>query len=202
MAIYLLKDPFLSLYIKKDFNLNLELENAEQLQKLKKDYEEILTFQNQTQETNISKIIINDPLTITNEITILKGKEENISKGDVVLNEKGLIGIVSKTNKHTSVVQTIKHKDTKIAVKIGPYNGLLESENGQIIIKNWPSNNNVNINDEITTSNYSYFFKDIKIGTIKEIIPNDEITNTIIITSYADFENLNYVYIKGSNNNE
>ena len=144
LMFYFLKDPVLALLFKNDFNLETKICNDEEnYQKLKKEYDELLEYKTIINDNIISKVIIHDPLEFFQSITIIKGKEDNINVGDLVINERGLVGIISKVNKHTSLVELLPNKNTHIAVHIGDVDGLLESDNGKLIIKNITRNDNI-----------------------------------------------------------
>ncbi len=198
LMLYFIKDPVISLLFKNDFNLEEQIcNNEEDYINLKKEYDELLEYKSVMSENIISKVIIHDPLEFFSIVTIVKGKEEMVNVGDLVINEKGLIGIVSKVNSHTSLVQLLPNKDTKIAVHIGEVDGLLESDNGQLIIKNITRDDDIKIGSLITTSNYSLLETGLLVGNVKEIHEtNHGLSYEIIVEPSVDFNNLNYVTIR------
>ena len=198
LMLYFIKDPVISLLFKNDFNLEEQIcNNEEDYINLKKEYDELLEYKSVMSENIISKVIIHDPLEFFSIVTIVKGKEEMVNVGDLVINEKGLIGIVSKVNSHTSLVQLLSNKDTKIAVHIGEVDGLLESDNGQLIIKNITRDDDIKIGSLITTSNYSLLETGLLVGNVKEIHEtNHGLSYEIIVEPSVDFNNLNYVTIR------
>ncbi len=204
LMIYFLKDPVLALLFKNDFNLETKICNDEEnYQKLKKEYDELLEYKTTVNENIISKVIIHDPLEFFEKITIIKGSEDNINVGDLVINELGLIGIISKVNKHTSIVDLLPNKNTHIAVHIGDVDGLLESDNGKLVIKNITRNDNINIGSDITTSNYSLLQTGLLIGKVKEIHETKEnLSYEILVEPSVDYNNLNYVSIRKNDNYE
>ena len=136
-------------------------------------------------------------------ITIIKGSEDNINVGDLVINELGLIGIISKVNKHTSIVDLLPNKNTHIAVHIGDVDGLLESDNGKLVIKNITRNDNINIGSDITTSGLGNLPANIYIGKVKEIHETKEnLSYEILVEPSVDYNNLNYVSIRKNDNYE
>ena len=179
LMFYFLKDPVLALLFKNDFNLDAKICN------------------------DISKVIIHDPLEFFQTMTIIKGSEDNINVGDLVVNELGLVGIVSKVNKHTSIVDLLPNKNTHIAVHIGDVDGLLESDNGKLVIKNITRNDNIRVGSDITTSNYSLLQTGLLIGKVKEIHETKEnLSYEILVEPSVDFNNLNYVSIRKNDNYE
>lgn len=204
VLLYFLKEPLLSLMIKQDYNLETkQIHFEEDYQNLKKEYEALFAFPYQDSNAIISKVFIRDPLLFFEEITILKGKEEHVLLGSAVVNERGLIGVVKKVNSHSSVVELLPNKNTKIAVKIGTINGLLESDDGELKIRNITNKEPLEVNSEIRTTNSGRFDADILVGTVKEIrTTNQNLSAEIIVTPAVDFEQLHYLYVKGSSNYE
>ena len=121
------KDSILSeeIILKSDYNALNEkyttLLNSHDLWEGKKDF---IT----------SKVVSRDPYNL-DEITILKGSEDGVKTGDTIINEYGLVGIVSNVKKHVSFVKTINHKDTNISVKVGELYGMLKKDDGKLIIE-------------------------------------------------------------------
>ena len=204
LMIYFLKDPLIALLFKNDFNLETKICNDEEnYQKLKKEYDQLLEYKTKTNENIISKVIIHDPLEFFSTITIIKGKEDGIKVGDLVINELGLVGIISKVNNHTSLVNLLFNKDTRIAVHIGEVDGLLESENGQLIIKNITRKDDIKEGSEVTTSNYSLIETGLLIGKVKEINEiKENLSYEIIVEPSVNFNDLNYVSIRKNDNYE
>ncbi len=202
VLISLLVDPIFSIIIKTNNNLdNMSIHYESDYQNLKKAYDDLLEFHSHFEDNIISKVVVHDPLLFFDEVIILKGSDEGITKGSIVINERGLVGIIKGVNNHSSVVQLLGNKDTKIAVKIGEVSGLLESENGTLMIKNITSSKEVSINDVITTSNYGVVAPDITVGKVREIKrTNNNLSYEIVVEPAVDFHNLNYVVIKENEN--
>ncbi len=204
LVVYFLKEPFISLLFKNDFNLKDNICNYdEEFIKLKDEYDKVLQYQSKVEENIISKVIFNDPLEFFEIATIIKGKTENVSVGDLVINEFGLVGVISKVDNHTSKVFLLPNKNTHIAVHIGEVDGLLTSENGNLIVKNLTRNNNILVGSEVTVSNYSLLESGLLVGHVKEIKNDEEnLSYSLLITPAVDFNNLNYVTIRKNDNYE
>ncbi len=204
LVIYFIKEPVIALLFKNDFNLKDKACNyPEEYLKLKDEYDALLEYKTTINDTLISKVIFYDPLEFFETVTIIKGKSENVAVGDLVINELGLIGIVSKVNTHTSKVALLPNKDTHIAVHIGDVDGLLTSENGNLVIKNITRMDNINVGSSVTTSNYSLLQTGLLIGNVKEIKTNDEnLSYELLIEPAVNFNNLNYVTIRKNGNYE
>ena len=143
-----------------------------------------------------------------NTITIDKGSKHNIKEGYAVINNLGLIGRVVKVNKYTSDIKLITsyNKDNYISASFNYdnniYYGLISKYNlikNELILTNvvgdFDKENLINTN--VTTSGYSDLFTSgLLIGKIKEIKEDTfGISNQIIITPSADFNNINIVSV-------
>ncbi len=90
-------------------------------------------------------------------IIINAGLEEGIEKGMPVLNEKGLLGIVSETTRHYSAVSTLTNPGLRVAVKNqrSLVNGILEWNGTRPILKDIPVNYDLQPGDSLVTSEFS-----------------------------------------------
>lgn len=202
--VYLFLDPLFQLFINHDNNLsNQNIVYEEDYQNLKKEYDQLLKFTTENPENTVSKVIFRNPLTFFEEMKILKGQKEHIEKGSLVLNENGLVGVVKEVYEHSSLIELLPNKNTKIAVDIGTTHGLLESQNDQLIIKNLPMSAPIEVGMPINTSSYSLLTPNILVGVVKEVYPtNQNLSYEVIVEPNVDFENLNYVIIKKREANE
>ena len=192
LLFVLLKEPFMMMFSKTvnyDFLLTAEYND------LKKEYDKLLNFNSPNPSYVISKVLFKDPLEFLSEVTILKGSLDGINVGDIVLNEEGLIGTIKRVSNHSSVVSLLKSADTKIAVKIGDMLGLLESDNGTLMVKNIVSNVEVNVDDEVYTAPFSLLGEDIYIGKVSEVLDKD-LSRQLIINPAVSFDNIDYVFIR------
>ncbi len=143
-----------------------------------------------------SKVVGRDPYNL-DEITILKGSENGVKTGDIIINEYGLIGIVSSVKKHVSFVKTINHKDTNISVKVGEAYGMLKKEDGKLIIKDIKTKDSDLVGTLVKTSGFTSVPEDILVGEVSSVIDNG-LTLSLVVTSSADLNNLNYCFIRSS----
>lgn len=145
-----------------------------------------------------------------NIITIDKGSKNDIKEGQAVINSSGLIGKVIKVNKYSSDIKllTSKNNDNSISavfyINDVPYYGLIDEyniEKNELYLKNvigdFKQEEIKNIN--VTTSGLSDSFKSgLLIGKIKEIKKETYgISNEIVITPSADFNDLKIVTVVG-----
>ncbi len=183
------KDSILSeeIILKSDYNALNEkyttLLNSHDLWEGKKDF---IT----------SKVVSRDPYNI-DEITILKGSEDGVKTGDTIINEYGLVGIVSNVKKHVSFVKTINHKDTNISVKVGKLYGMLKKDDDKLIIEDIKTKDSDLVGAFVKTSGFTSVPEDILVGEVSSVIDNG-LTISLVVIPSADLNNLNYCFIRSS----
>lgn len=143
-----------------------------------------------------SKVVGRDPYNL-DEITILKGSEDGVKTGDIIINEYGLVGIVSSVKKHVSFVKTINHKDTNISVKVGEVYGMLKKDDGKLIIKDIKTKDSDLVGTFVKTSGFTSVPEDILVGEVSSVIDNG-LTLSLVVIPSADLNNLNYCFIRSS----
>ena len=143
-----------------------------------------------------SKVVSRDPYNI-DEITILKGSEDGVKTGDTIINEYGLVGIVSNVKKHVSFVKTINHKDTNISVKVGKLYGMLKKDDDKLIIEDIKTKDSDLVGAFVKTSGFTSVPEDILVGEVSSVIDNG-LTISLVVIPSADLNNLNYCFIRSS----
>lgn len=164
----LLREPFLCLItnINKFFtvpsnDLEMNLVKSKNIY-LEKEYEKLLDFKNNIDIT-YDYIITN---TIVNSYgfdkILIKGNDYDIN--DEVVNENGLVGLISKVNgKHSEVTPIY---DTKILVKINDIEGkiLRKDDNNNLIVGNLSNYDDINVNDKVYSNKDSYIGKVVSVS--------------------------------------
>ena len=185
--IIILKEPIMQninnlMYIR---NNNLEIKTLKnQNKELEKEYQELLTFKN--------NIKLDNNYTITNTLkTNYNFNKLNINGkyniNDEVVNEYGLIGIITKTNHNFSEMTYLYN--TNLTIKIDNITGKIISkdQNNNLIIGEFTNHNNININDYVYSLYNTYIGKVIKI--------NYEVLDTTILVETPKPRNINYVAV-------
>lgn len=185
--IIILKEPIMQninnlMYIR---NNNLEIITLKnQNKELEKEYQELLTFKN--------NIKLDNNFTITNTLkTNYDFNKLNINGkynlNDEVVNENGLIGIITKTNHNFSEMTYLYN--TNLTIKIDNITGKIISKDqtNNLIIGGLSNHNNININDNVYSLYNTYIGKVIKI--------NYEVLDTTILVETPNPRNINYVAV-------
>lgn len=183
-SIFNLLNNVASYLISKDESLEIKVLN-DKINRLYNEYNSLLDFKN--------NINIKEDYIITNVLKNNYGfgnliiPDGDFNLNNEVINEEGLVGIISKKNNKTAEIK--KTYDTNLIVKINNETGKIYSkdEDLNLIIKDVSNYNNISINDEVFSISGNYIGKVIKIQY--DILDNYLTVRTI------DFNNLTYVAV-------
>ncbi len=150
-------------------------------------------FVNELYDLEYTKVLYRDIYNFKKEITIYKGHNYGIKEDMAVIDESGLIGIITDVYDTSSKVMLLTNKDISLSVKINDDYGLLKYENNNIIISNLTTNS-ININSEIYTSGLANIYEGIKIGNV---LKKDTTTSkdNYIVNEYGDLYDINFLAV-------
>lgn len=154
---------------------------------LKKEINELSGFEMKNDSYVIGKVLNRDLYSFYEEIVINLG-EEDVSVGDAVVNEKGLIGVVYKVGNYRSIVKLLT-SNYNVSVVIGNTYGNLN--NGTISMLNKYSD--IKEGDLVYTSNYGDVEKDIYVGIVKKVSYDKDGLGKEVEVELVDNKNLNYI---------
>ena len=183
-----------------DNNLNSNNINNNYCTSLENDYNELLKINDFkiTSELNlvVSKVMLRDIYEFRDTLTIYKGTNSGIKEGNAVITDKGLIGVVSKVNKESSVVELITNKSSNISVRIGSSYGILNMQDNSLIVSDLSMYDDVFIGEEVYTSGIGNLPGDIYIGNVIDIKANNtEIEKILEVSPVVDLSTINYVMV-------
>lgn len=183
-----------------DNNLNSDNINNNYCTSLENDYNELLKINDFkiTSELNlvVSKVMLRDIYEFNDTLTIYKGTNAGINEGNAVITDKGLIGVVSKVNKESSVVELITNKSSNISVRIGSSYGILNMQDNSLIVSDLSMYDDVFIGEEVYTSGIGNLPGDIYIGNVIDIKANNtEIEKILEVSPVVDLSTINYVMV-------
>ncbi len=183
-----------------DNNLNSDNINNNYCTSLENDYNELLKINDFkiTSELNlvVSKVMLRDIYDFSDTLTIYKGTNAGIKEGNAVITDKGLIGVVSKVNKESSVVELITNKSSNISVRIGSSYGILNMQDNSLIVSDLSMYDDVFIGEEVYTSGIGNLPGDIYIGNVIDIKANNtEIEKILEVSPVVDLSTINYVMV-------
>lgn len=150
-------------------------------------------------DLQVSRVKYRNVYEYSDTLTIYKGFKNNVFVNDVVLNNDGLIGIVTKTYDYYSIVTLISNKNSNISVKINDAIGILKTINNTLVVTNINNYEKVNVDDEIYTSGLGNLPDNIYIGKVKSInLNNTEIEKVIEVNINDRLEKLDYLFIRSN----
>ena len=207
---YVLKDSFNmfleTIFLRKDEKLiitdDLTNEYIKELESDIKEYKEISKLNDCINST----IIYRNPEYWYDELTINKGSIDNIKKGSLVINNKGIIGTISNVYENTSTISLITNIDKNKKVTVGITNN---EETIYGLITNYDKNKNeitiseltkdINITDELNviTTNFTNTYKEgLIIAKVKEITSDSNgLSKNVIATPVVDYNDIKYVCV-------
>ncbi len=129
------------------------------------------------------------------------GSSENVKPGMPVVNDLGLVGLISEVTEEYSLVKTLRNSELKIAVRNqrSRYDGVLEWNGTQLIIKNVPKTYDMEVGDRIITSDFSTKFPpSIPVGVVAGGNRDKTgIFNNVIVKPFVDFIRIENVFVIG-----
>lgn len=150
-------------------------------------------------DLQVSRVKYRNVYEYSDTLTIYKGFKNNVFVNDVVLNNDGLIGIVTKAYDYYSIVTLITNKNSNISVKINDAIGILKTINNTLVVTNINNYEKVNIDDEIYTSGLGNLPDNIYIGKVKSInLNNTEIEKVVEVNINDRLEKLDYLFIRSN----
>ena len=180
----------------KNIELNYDKYLKEELDNIKKINN--IEF-NDNLDLQVSRVKYRNVYEYSDTLTIYKGFKNNVFVNDVVLNNDGLIGIVTKTYDYYSIVTLITNKNSNISVKINDAIGILKTINNTLVVTNINNYEKVNVDDEIYTSGLGNLPDNIYIGKVKSInLNNTEIEKVVEVNINDRLEKLDYLFIRSN----
>ena len=150
-------------------------------------------------DLQVSRVKYRNVYEYSDTLTIYKGFKNNVFVNDVVLNNDGLIGIVTKTYDYYSIVTLITNKNSNISVKINDAIGILKTINNTLVVTNINNYEKVNVDDEIYTSGLGNLPDSIYIGKVKSInLNNTEIEKVVEVNINDRLKKLDYLFIRSN----
>lgn len=180
----------------KNIELNYDKYLKDELDNIKKINN--IEFNNDL-NLQVSRVKYRNVYEYSDTLTIYKGFKNNVFVNDVVLNNDGLIGIVTKTYDYYSIVTLITNESSNISVKINDAIGILKVIDNTLVVTNINNYEKVNVDDEIYTSGLGNLPDNIYIGKVKSInLNNTEIEKVVEVNVNDRLEKLDYVFIRSN----
>ena len=132
---------------------------------LKESLENITSLNYDAYNYVYGKVVLREMYNFTEELVIKTN--DKVKPGNLVVNNNGVVGVIEKVNRKTSLVKLLTNKDTSLSIIINDSYGKL-TFNGHLIIEDIPKDK-VNIGDEVYTSGLTKYPKGLLIGKVTNI---------------------------------
>jgi rod shape-determining protein MreC len=185
-------------------HINVELaDEAQRLREAKLEnfhLRQMLGLKNQLSYKLIAGRVVNKNLTLLrNTITINVGSNDSVQQYMPVVNDGGLIGIVTTVTKHYSTLNILFNTDFRASGKVqrSRVDGIVMWDGKTLSLKNVPKMRDVKVGDVVTTSDYSNTFPpNIRIGLVSDVREQPgSLFKTITIEPSVDFVKLETVFV-------
>lgn len=209
-GLYARANDFYGYLSLKSVNDSLAAENARLRNQLKSSFyvdsvtkhKVIDTIYKQQYEYIVAKVINNSINSPKNYITINKGSQQGVAKGDGVMCNLGIVGKVINVSEHFAVVQSLLNKDSRFSAILANNKELGYVEWGDDLdphkgLLNDVSNNaQPKIGEQVVTSGHSLFPEGIPIGKISNLHTKaGGFSLNMEIMLFVDFSKLQYVNV-------
>lgn len=194
------------IYLKKDEKLVISNDLTDtyitSLEKDINEYKEITKLKDCINGT----VIYRNPIYWYDELTINKGSIDNINVGDTVINNEGIIGIVSDVYENSSVISLITNINDNRKITVGITNneetiyGIIseyDKNKNELIISELTKEISVDGNSNVMTTSFTNTFKEgIIIAKVKNIVDESNgLSKKAITTPVVDYNNIKYVCV-------
>lgn len=154
----------------------------------------ILELEEENRDVIFCKVLTREIYEFYDKITISKGINEGILVGDVVINEKGVIGIISKVYQNYSEVSLITNQDLQLSVKINQSYGILFNVDHHLYVKNLKLNEEIKVGDSVYTSGLTNITEGYLIGYVKNVSTDSlELEYILDIEDLKQIQDISYV---------
>ncbi len=208
--IFSVYSQFTDYFDLRDVNEKLAKENVQLRNQLKSDYFDTTNKRTQVKDTAdkqlysyiVAKVVNITVNTVSNFITINRGKAAGIEPGMAVIGPTGIVGIVKDVSNNFAVVLPVINKDFRVSARVGKDNNLGNLEWKGISpleadLNDVPRQANVKKGDTVVTTGSSVRFPDnVPVGIVeKSELKEGSNFYTIKLRLATSFNNLTYVYV-------
>lgn len=134
-----------------------------------------------------------------------KGENYGLSKGMVVISNKGLVGQVSSTGDNWAIVESLLNENIAVSVMVNSTrdtSGILKgyvtrNNDGLTKVTNLPLDSEIKEGDVIVTSGLGQIYpKEIRIGEVTSVESDEiKVMKTAIVKPYVDFNKLEELFV-------
>jgi len=146
--------------------------------------------------------IARDGMDVSGNFTIGRGSNSGIKKGDPVMTEVGLVGVVSEIAPTYSRVSTILALEVSVGVVTASgvvgiiENDILYSSNRQSLMKYIDIDSEINVGDFVITSGGNLYPRGIAVGSVVDVFLSDSgLSQSAVIEPAVDIFSVTDVFV-------
>ena len=148
----------------------------------------------------IPSVIVSKNISNTQGAYVINsGKFDSVAKSMPVLNDKGLVGIITETSDNFSLLKTLTNSSLKISATIprSNVNGIVHWDGGKLIMQNVPTTADINKGDRVVTSVLSTIFPpSIPIGLVVKKESNiSGLLSNVTIQPFVDVYSVKNIFV-------
>jgi rod shape-determining protein MreC len=185
---------------KRNAELMLQLNKYRRYKNENEKLKSLLEFRDTTSYPLESARVISRLLSVSEGNLILNtGKKDSVFKGMPVINDRGLVGLVTDATQDFSLVRLLLNSNFKVSVKDqrSGVDGILAWNGRKLIMKNVPTTYDLEVGDRVITSDYSTIIPPaIPVGLItKKETTVTGMLSDIVVTPFVDFSSIQYAFV-------
>jgi rod shape-determining protein MreC len=166
------------------------------------DLKNLLSLKDTSSLPLIPAKIVSKSLTVSQStITINAGSDMGIKPGMPVINDQGIIGIISTTSENFSIARTLRNRDLKLTVKDerSRVDGVMKWNGDNLVIVDVPKTYDIEPGDRIIISELSSLVSlPLPVGVVTGLSKVETgIFNEVKVRPYVDFVKVEYVFVLG-----
>jgi rod shape-determining protein MreC len=132
-------------------------------------------------------------------MTLNVGKQDGVLPHMPVINEGGLVGVVSAVSKHYSVVRIVLNTDFRASAKVerSRVDGILAWDGNALLLTNVAKTLDVKAGDLLVTSEYSSTYPpNIRVGVVREVTQQPgSLFKRVVVIPGVDFVTAEDVFL-------
>lgn len=145
------------------------------------------------------KVIGKNLTLLRNTVTLNVGRLDGILPHMPVINEGGLLGVVSAVSDHYSIVRILLNADFRASAKVerSRVDGILAWDGNALLLTNVARTLDVNVGDSLVTSDYSSTYPpNIRVGVIREVTQQQgSLFKRVVVSPGVDFVTAEDVFV-------
>jgi rod shape-determining protein MreC len=145
------------------------------------------------------KVVGKNLTLLRNTVTLNVGRIDGILPQMPVINEGGLVGVVSAVSDHFSVVRIILNADFRASAKVerSRVDGILAWDGNALLLTNVAKTLDVNVGDSLVTSDYSSTYPpNIRVGIVHEVTQQEgSLFKRVVVSPGVNFVTAEDVFV-------